>query len=1015
MFKKVLIANRGEIAVRILRACRELGVQTAAVYSDVDRGALHVRYADEAYPIGPAPARDSYLRIDKLVEVAHTSGADAVHPGYGFLAENSDFAHACEDAGITFIGPPAEAIAAMGDKVTARQLMKEAGVPVIPGTEQDLKDADLLDGATRVGFPLFIKAAAGGGGKGMRLVQGPGELDRSLRSARREALGAFGDDRVYLEKAIQRAHHVEIQILADGQGNAIHLGERECSVQRRHQKLIEESPSPTVSHDLRQRMGEIAVRAAMAVGYTNAGTVEFLVDENGDFYFLEMNTRLQVEHPVTESITNVDIVAEQLRIASGERLRFAQDDIRLKGWAIECRITAEDPRNDFRPHSGQITGLFQPSGPGVRVDSGIYEGSEVSPYYDSLLAKLITWGDTRAEAIRRMRRALHEYRIVGVPTSISFHKQVMDTPSFVEGAYDTSFLDESFSMGETESQEHREAAALTATLLHHQVKDYPERVEKTEKTDEGVAKQAPAAPSSPGAMKMIDPESLPPLHKELVQRVETLKKGGPEKYHERIAAANKMFVRDRIDYILDPGSFVEDGLFARYTEDLPADAMIVGLGTIQGRKVAIIANDYTVKAGTWGRLGYKKMTYMQRKADELGVPLLYLIDSAGARIDDQHHCYAGRDAWGNIFYNQIIFSGRIPQICILLGPSPAGSAYVPALCDITIMVDKNVTVYMGSPRMAEMAIGEKVTLEEMGGARMHCEVSGLGDMLVSDDKEALDAALKYLSFFPQNWREKPPAVQARDPRLGRPIEEIVPERESIPFDMYEFIEALIDEGSWFEYKRLFAPEMITGLARLGGRSVGILANQSIVKGGVIFPDSADKAARFIWICNAFNIPLLFLNDIAGFMIGTQVERQGIIRHGAKFLFAVSEATVPRICVIVRKAYGGGYLAMSGAPINPDAVIALPTAKPALMGPAPAINAIHYNRIMELPPEERPAFIQAKRDEYEDNIDPYSMANEFFFEAVIPAGQLRAELIARFELYALKEAKGIERRSGVIPG
>jgi acetyl-CoA carboxylase carboxyltransferase component len=443
--------------------------------------------------------------------------------------------------------------------------------------------------------------------------------------------------------------------------------------------------------------------------------------------------------------------------------------------------------------------------------------------------------------------------------------------------------------------------------------------------------------------------------------------------------------------------------------------MVVGIGNIGGRRIALVANDYTVKAGTWGRVGYQKMTYIQRKADQLGIPLLYLIDSAGARIDDQHHCYAGRDAWGNIFYNQIVFSGRIPQICILFGPSPAGSAYVPALCDITIMVDKNANAYLGSPRMAEMAIGEKVTMEEMGGARMHCEVSGLGDMLVENDQEAMDAALKYLSFFPQNWRQEPPLVEAKEPKPGRPIEEIVPERESVPFDMYEFIDAFIDAGSWFEYKKLFAPEMITGLAKLGGRSVGILANQSLVKAGVIFPDSADKAARFIWICNAFNIPLLFMNDISGFMIGTQVERQGIIRHGAKMLFAVAEATVPRICLVVRKAYGGGYLAMSGAPMNPDAVLALPTAKPALMGPAPAINAIYYNQIMELPPVERPAFIQQKRDEYEDNIDPYAMASEFFFEAVIPATQLRQELIDRFSAYALKEAQGVERRCGVIPG
>ncbi|MGD8465332.1 MAG: acyl-CoA carboxylase subunit beta [Anaerolineae bacterium] len=584
----------------------------------------------------------------------------------------------------------------------------------------------------------------------------------------------------------------------------------------------------------------------------------------------------------------------------------------------------------------------------------------------------------------------------------------MDAPAFVQGQYDTSFLD-SFSMSAAQHKELEEVAAISAALVHHN------RPQDSGLGEWPAAERPAPRPLHSGRKKMRDLDNLPPLHQELVKRIETLENGGPEKYHKRIAKDNKMFVRDRIEYMLDPDSFVEDGLFARYAEDLAADAMIVGMGTIGGRKVAVIANDYTVKAGTWGRLGYKKMTYMQRKADQLGIPLLYLIDSAGARIDDQHHCYAGRDAWGNIFYNQIVFSGRIPQICVLLGPSPAGSAYVPALCDITIMVDKNVTVYMGSPRMAEMAIGEKVTMEEMGGARMHCEVSGLGDMLVADDREAMDAALKYLSFFPQNWRETPPLAPPRDPKPGRPIVDIVPERESIPFDMYEFIEAFIDEGSWWEYKRLFAPEMITGLARLGGRSVGILANQSIVKGGVIFPDSADKAARFIWICNAFNIPLLFLNDIAGFMIGTQVERQGIIRHGAKFLFAVSEATVPRICVIVRKAYGGGYLAMSGAPINPDAVLALPTAKPALMGPAPAINAIHYNRIMELPPEEREAFIKAKRDEYEDNIDPYAMANEFFFESIVPADQLRDELIARFELYSQKDTAGIERRCGIIPG
>ncbi|MDW8269616.1 MAG: biotin carboxylase N-terminal domain-containing protein, partial [Anaerolineae bacterium] len=354
MFKKVLIANRGEIAVRIIRACQERGIKTVAVFSDVDRTALHVRYADEAYPIGPAPARDSYLRIDKLIDVARRAGADAVHPGYGFLAENAEFAAACRDAGLIFIGPTPEAIAAMGDKVTARQTVARAGVPLVPGTPRDLRDEELLAAAEQLGYPVLVKASAGGGGKGMRLVRQPGELLSSLAAARREALAAFGNDSVYLEKAIEGARHVEIQVLADSHGNTIYLGERECSIQRRHQKLVEEAPSVAVDADLRARMGAVAVAAAEAVNYVSAGTVEFLLDKEGRFYFLEMNTRLQVEHPVTEMVTGIDIVKEMIAIADGRRLRYKQSDIQIKGWAIECRITAEDPENNFMPSSGKI-------------------------------------------------------------------------------------------------------------------------------------------------------------------------------------------------------------------------------------------------------------------------------------------------------------------------------------------------------------------------------------------------------------------------------------------------------------------------------------------------------------------------------------------------------------------------------------------------------------------------------------------------------------------------------------
>ncbi|MCB0229239.1 MAG: acetyl-CoA carboxylase biotin carboxylase subunit [Anaerolineae bacterium] len=467
MFKKVLVANRGEIAVRILRACEERGLQTVAVYSEADRNALHVRYANEAFLIGPPPSSQSYLRIDKIIDVAKRSGADAIHPGYGFLAENDEFAQACVDEGIAFIGPTPENMRAMGDKVTARQTMIAAGVPVVPGSAHGLRDDEVAAEAQRIGLPVLIKASAGGGGKGMRVVRDESELQRSLGAARREAMSAFGDDTVYLEKLIERPRHIEIQILADSHGNVIHLGERECSIQRRHQKLIEESPSVAVDEALRQKMGELSVQAARAVNYVSAGTLEFLLDQSGNFYFLEMNTRLQVEHPVTERVTGVDIVKEMITIAAGRRMRLKQEDIRPKGWAIECRITAEDPINNFMPSGGKITTLQEPTGPGVRVESGIYEGFEVSLFYDPMIAKLICWGETRAEALLRMRRALNEYRIGGIKTSIPFHQQIMSSAQFMWGTFDTNFLEERFSMTYTERPEMELSAAIAAALVAH--------------------------------------------------------------------------------------------------------------------------------------------------------------------------------------------------------------------------------------------------------------------------------------------------------------------------------------------------------------------------------------------------------------------------------------------------------------------------------------------------------------------------------------------------------------------
>ncbi len=442
MFKRILIANRGEIAVRIIRACREMGVESVAVYSDVDRGSLHVRKADYAYHIGPAQASESYLNMEKILDVARRSGAEAIHPGYGFLSENARFAHACEEAGIKFIGPKASSMEMMGSKTRARQNMKKAGVPFVPGTEKGLESFEQAERfAGQVGYPIMLKAAAGGGGKGMRLVRSAADLKSALEATQSEAQRAFGDNEVYIEKYIENPRHIEMQILADEHGNTVYLGERECSVQRRHQKVLEESPSPIVDPDMRRRMGEIAVRVAQAAGYTNAGTVEFLADQNKNFYFLEMNTRLQVEHPVTELVTGLDLVHLQLRIAAGEPLPFRQQDITIRGHAIECRIYAEDPDNNFFPSPGKITRLISPSGPGIRRDSGMYEGWVVPLDYDPLLAKLIGFAETREQAINRLRRALVEYFVGGIKTNIPLFRRILLDPDFQAGRLDTGFLE----------------------------------------------------------------------------------------------------------------------------------------------------------------------------------------------------------------------------------------------------------------------------------------------------------------------------------------------------------------------------------------------------------------------------------------------------------------------------------------------------------------------------------------------------------------------------------------------
>lgn len=503
----------------------------------------------------------------------------------------------------------------------------------------------------------------------------------------------------------------------------------------------------------------------------------------------------------------------------------------------------------------------------------------------------------------------------------------------------------------------------------------------------------------------------------LMERISSIQKGGHSKYHEKNKEQNKLFARDRLKLLFDDEFLVEDGTFANFMAgDLPADGVVTAIGKVNGQTVCVMANDSTVKAGSWGTRTVEKILRIQETAEKLRVPLIYLVDSAGARITDQIEMFPGRRGAGRIFYNQVKLSGKIPQVCILFGPSAAGGAYIPAFCDVVIMVDKNASMYLGSPRMAEMVIGEKVTLEEMGGARMHCTVSGVGDVLATSEEDAIAQARKYLSYFPANYTERSKVHATKAPKRDpKEIEQIVPNNQNAPFNMYDLIDALVDEDSFFDVKKLFAQELITGLARIDGRAVGIIANQPRVKGGVLFVDSADKATRFINLCDAFHIPLLFLADVPGFMIGTKVESQGIIRHGAKMISAMSEATVPKISIIVRKAYGAGLYAMAGPAFEPDVCLALPTASIAVMGPEAAVNAVYSNKINEIEdPTERQAFIMQKRKEYQEDIDIYRLASELIVDGIIRGSELRTELSNRLEVYTSKQLTFTDRKHPVYP-
>lgn len=986
---KILVANRGEIALRVMQSVRKMGLQCVAVYAEADKDAPHVLFADEAVCIGPAPSAQSYLLQSAILEAAKVTGADAIHPGYGFLSENATFAQAVQRAGLIFIGPTPEAIEMMGSKLAAKAAVKKYNIPLVPGTDRAIEDIPTaLRIANDIGYPLLIKASAGGGGKGMRTVFHAEELEEQMNRAVSEATAAFGDGSVFIERLVVRPRHIEIQVLADQHGNTVYLFERECSIQRRHQKVIEEAPSSVLTPEVRKAMGEAAVKVAQSCAYTGAGTVEFLVDESLNFYFLEMNTRLQVEHPVTEMITGIDLVEQQIRVARGEALSFTQADIHMQGHAIELRVYAEDSMNGFMPSTGTLNVYQPPSGKGIRVDDGYREGMEVPVYYDPLLAKMITYGNSRAEAIASMTEAIRQYRIEGVQTTLPFGAFVMQHEAFRSGKFDTGFVEQYFNekMVEAHKKEisHKLARAASRWWDAH----------FTEK-------------------------NIPDAYPTLKEKLKESRAGGGALRVEQQHKKGKLTAHERIQLLLDKGSFEEIGaLVIHRTRDFdmdqqvfPGDGVVTGYGTIHGRPVYVFAQDFTVFGGALSETHAEKICKVMDLAVKTGTPMIGLNDSGGARIQEGVRSLAG---YADIFHRNVQASGVIPQLSAIMGPCAGGAVYSPAMTDFTIMVEGTSYMFVTGPNVVKTVTNENVTSEELGGALTHATKSGVTHLTAAHDVECISMLKRLLSYLPQSNREQPPALPYTPGNEWRDtLNEIIPANANQPYDMREVILGICDTDSFFEIHPQYAENIVVGFSRIAGQSIGIIANQPQSLAGVLDIESARKAARFTRFCDCFNIPLLVLVDVPGFLPGTDQEWHGIITHGAKLLYALSEATVPRVTVITRKAYGGAYDVMNSKHIGADINYAWPTAEIAVMG-AKGASEIIFKKEIAAAADPAQELLNKEKEYAAKFATPYQAAERGFIDEVIEPASTREKLIRAFQMLRNKKVDRPKRKHGNIP-
>ncbi len=927
MISRILIANRGEIALRIIRTCKKLGIETVLAVSEADRDSLPARFADKTVCIGPAPARWSYLRKDILIQTAKSFGCDAIHPGYGFLAENEDFARMCEENGIIFIGPTSENLKTFGDKLNSKLIAKRCGVPVIPGSEKvkDVNEAEKV--IKEIGLPVLLKGVFCGGGKSIKIVQDISELKLAFDSASAEAKSAFGDNTLYIERYFPNARHIEVQILADTHGNVIHLGERDCSIQRRYQKIIEEALSYSISDETRRKIYESAIRIAKETGYVNAGTVEFLFDQDeGKFYFLEVNPRIQVEHPITEQITGIDIVEQQIKIASGLPLEIKQEKISFKGHAIECRITAEDPEKNFTPSAGEIKKWVEPKADYIRIDTHCYQGYKVPPYYDSLIAKLIVWGADRKEAIERMKNALERFQIEGIKTNVPFLRFVMEVDQYKEGKVNTRWLEQLIPKYKEKKEAAKRKRKKTPTCFFY-TKDLGSPL------TESFKKQ-----NQKNAEKIIEVENK---IDELVKKVK--KAGLPEEVlHKR----GEWTVYERIDYLVDPGTWCPlHTLFDPMDEESGTTGVVDGLGRINGRWAVIIGFDNKVLAGAWLPGQAENILRVTDMAKRLHVPLVWLVNCSGVKLTEQEKVYANRRGGGTTFFRHAELEKMgIPVLSAIWGTNPAGGGYQ-GISPTILLAHKNANIAVGgagivsgmSPKgyfdreFAEFIISETKKYREAppGRVEIHYDETGFFREVYETEEELLDALKRYMKYIPAYdpdfFRVAPP----EEPKY--PVDDLyylIPYNQKLSYSFEQVLARLVDGSKHMEFKPDYGPEVYCGLARIDGYLVGIVGNRTgfLPKGypsyapydgigGKLYREGLIKMNEFVTLCGRDRIPMIWFQDTTGIDVGDYAEKAELLALGQALIYSIEQSDLPMMCIVLRKGTAAAHYIMGGPQAN----------------------------------------------------------------------------------------------------